>query len=193
MTAPKIYVPNDTANGAPGRLEAVRAFLNTVDLEAAARGAAVDDLGGWCTSSGLCPDAGEAALADLRAFREALRDLVEANGGEGDPGERWRAMEPYAARAGYGLRISPSGVPVLEPQGKGADAAIAAILAIVYDAVADGTWARLKACRKESCRWAFYDLSKNGSGAWCNMRVCGNRVKAARRRAREKSQKSREK
>jgi len=44
----------------------------------------------------------------------------------------------------------------------------------------DGTWARLKVCAEDACMWAFYDRSKNRSGNWCSMAVCGNRMKARR-------------
>ena len=46
------------------------------------------------------------------------------------------------------------------------------------NAVADGSWSRLKACRSETCRWAFFDAARNRSRAWCDMAVCGNRAKA---------------
>ncbi len=50
-------------------------------------------------------------------------------------------------------------------------------LIVSYAAVAmlDGTWSRLKACSE--CRWAFYDRSRNSTGNWCSMAVCGGRVK----------------
>ena len=41
----------------------------------------------------------------------------------------------------------------------------------------DGSWARLKACRNPDCHWAYYDRSHAGRGAWCDMAVCGNRMK----------------
>ena len=41
----------------------------------------------------------------------------------------------------------------------------------------DGSWSRLKACRNPECHWAFYDRSHAGRGAWCDMAVCGNRIK----------------
>jgi predicted RNA-binding Zn ribbon-like protein len=50
--------------------------------------------------------------------------------------------------------------------------------------MSDGTWARVKACRAEDCRWAFYDFSRNRSGTWCDMAVCGNRAKVRAYRAR---------
>jgi predicted RNA-binding Zn ribbon-like protein len=77
-------------------------------------------------------------------------------------------------------------VPVLRPLGTGSSATIAALLAIVYDAISEGTWSRLRACRKSSCRFAYYDRSKNASRAWCSMTTCGNREKAQRRRQRER-------
>ena len=44
---------------------------------------------------------------------------------------------------------------------------------------------RLKIC--PNCHWLFLDRSRNRSRAWCDMAVCGNRVKASRhyRRTRE--------
>lgn len=43
---------------------------------------------------------------------------------------------------------------------------------------------RVRACDADTCRWLFLDTSKNGSRRWCNMRVCGNRMKARRFQAR---------
>ena len=58
------------------------------------------------------------------------------------------------------------------------------LLAIVVEAQAAGTWARLKACPAEDCHWAFYDASRNRSRTWCSMQGCGNRAKARAYRAR---------
>ena len=38
----------------------------------------------------------------------------------------------------------------------------------------------VRECGSESCRWLFLDVSKNHSRRWCDMKVCGNRVKARR-------------
>jgi predicted RNA-binding Zn ribbon-like protein len=50
--------------------------------------------------------------------------------------------------------------------------------------MADGTWDRLKACAADDCHWAFYDHTRNRSGRWCSMAVCGNRAKVERFRER---------
>lgn len=44
--------------------------------------------------------------------------------------------------------------------------------------------AQIRTCDVDTCRWLFLDTSKNHSRRWCNMRVCGNRVKARRFQAR---------
>jgi predicted RNA-binding Zn ribbon-like protein len=141
-----------------------------------------DDLEGWCAGSDLCRGTLQGDFSRLRAFREALRGVLEANAGTRDAPSAWASLEPFAREASYGMRIDATGPPALEPAGHGAERTIAALLVIVYDAMRRGTWSRLRACRKPSCRWAYYDRSKNGSGAWCDMATCGNRMKAKRRR-----------
>jgi predicted RNA-binding Zn ribbon-like protein len=37
---------------------------------------------------------------------------------------------------------------------------------------------RIHFCRSETCRWLFLDASKNHSRRWCDMKICGNRMKA---------------
>lgn len=176
------------SSSAPGRLELVREFVNSVEIDSGADPlCGPDGLESWCTEGGRCAGLDAGALTLLREFREALRGALEANLGTADMASAWRALEPFAGRAGFKIRITGPGKPALEPQGSGPDAFVAEVFGIVYDAVADGTWQRLKACRKHTCRWAFYDRSKNGSGAWCNMAVCGNREKAHRRRLSSKN------
>jgi predicted RNA-binding Zn ribbon-like protein len=148
---------------APGDLELVRLLVNTLEVESG------DDalsspaaLQAWLQEHGLGRGA-EAAPADLhtaRRLREAIRSL--------------RA----AARARLALRFEPDGSARLEPVAAGVDGALGRLVAIVAGAMADGTWSRLKACRADDCRWAFYDHARNRSRQWCSMAVCGNRTKA---------------
>ena len=44
---------------------------------------------------------------------------------------------------------------------------------------------QIKTCDVATCRWLFLDTSKNHTRRWCNMRVCGNRMKARRFQARQ--------
>jgi predicted RNA-binding Zn ribbon-like protein len=44
---------------------------------------------------------------------------------------------------------------------------------------------QLRSCASDTCRWLFLDASKNQTRRWCDMRVCGNRMKARRFHARK--------
>jgi predicted RNA-binding Zn ribbon-like protein len=75
---------------------------------------------------------------------------------------------------------------VLAPEGGGARGAIGRIVALVAELAPTEEWKRLKTCRDENCRVAFYDQSRNRSRAWCSMEVCGNRDKQRGYRERHK-------
>ena len=62
---------------------------------------------------------------------------------------------------------------------------ISDVIAVALTTMLDGTWRRLKVCR--NCQWAFYDTSKNRSGSWCSMQLCGNRLKTRAYRTRRRS------
>ncbi|MDP9112033.1 MAG: CGNR zinc finger domain-containing protein [Candidatus Eremiobacteraeota bacterium] len=140
----------------------------------------------WIEAVGLpYNELGEGGLYRLRDLREAFRELLLAQSGQGDLGAARRRLAGFVRDARLRLEWGTGATPVLRPDESAPNVTESALLAIMYDSMADGTWLRMKACRKESCRWAFFDGSKNGSGAWCSMAICGNRVKAQRRRARE--------
>ena len=45
---------------------------------------------------------------------------------------------------------------------------------------------RIRACAADDCGWWFLDDTKNGSRRWCDMKICGNRDKVRRFRARQR-------
>jgi predicted RNA-binding Zn ribbon-like protein len=47
--------------------------------------------------------------------------------------------------------------------------------------------ARVSSCGADTCRWLFLDTSRNHSRRWCDMKVCGNRMKARRFQARHEA------
>jgi predicted RNA-binding Zn ribbon-like protein len=71
---------------------------------------------------------------------------------------------------------------------QGVDSFLGLISTALVEATLMGTWDRFKVCRSETCRWAFYDHSKNGRSCWCSMRVCGSRQKARTYRARQRAE-----
>jgi predicted RNA-binding Zn ribbon-like protein len=46
---------------------------------------------------------------------------------------------------------------------------------------------KLSACSNPECRWLFLDGSKNKGRRWCDMKLCGNRIKARRYRRRQRA------
>jgi len=167
-------------------LRRVLELVNTLEFDPPAdRLGTLDEARTWLAQSRL-PGAidSEADRERLVGLRQAIRPLLEANAGHADPGQAWAGLEPFASSSPFYL--CPGVDPSLSPAGSGLPATIATILATIYDAVRAGTWRRLKLCRESTCAWAFYDESKNGSGTWCSMRVCGNRNKARRRRERSR-------
>ena len=45
----------------------------------------------------------------------------------------------------------------------------------------------IRACANPECRWLFLDSSKNHTRRWCDMKICGNRIKARRFKAKTAS------
>lgn len=180
--------------GAPGRLEVVRRFVNTRDVEDGIEELDTPEATAtWLQSQGLPgPDrVSRAQLRRLTALREALRALMLANNSGADDQGALEHLRTEASRAPLQVRFDEGGDSALVPAAKGVDAVVGELLGIVHGAMADGTWPRLKACRSDTCEWAFYDRSRNRSGAWCSMAVCGNREKARSYRHRHGSGKSR--
>src|SRR5689334_8814536 len=153
---------------APGRLELLQRFINTHnhdfppdwDRIGSARSAQA-----WLRQKGLIGPREPISDVDagrLRDLREALRALLVG---------RPAALEPARVQ----IVVDGAGRTALEPDGRGADRAVATLLGILHEAQLNGDWDRMKACRQ--CEYAFFDRSKNRSAAWCAMSICGNRTK----------------
>jgi predicted RNA-binding Zn ribbon-like protein len=169
------------------RLDLVRDFVNTVDLETGVdRISTPEELADWYSEEGLVDDLVDLSNAEHReaiAVREAVRALLLANNGlESDTSAAGATLEDAGRKTRVGIRFD-GGKPVLAPEGSGASAALGRIVAAVAELATTPEWPRLKACRDDHCRVAFYDKSRNRSRAWCSMEVCGNREKARTFRA----------
>ena len=173
---------------APHPLRLVQAFVNTRDIENGIEELATPEaLREALLRIGVLgddrPELGEGDLRRALEVREALRELLLANNG-GRVGPQALATLERAARLGHvAIRFSDGGADLVA-EGRGVDGALGRILAVIPIAVADGTWARLKACPRDVCHWVFYDRSRNHSSTWCSMSVCGNRTKTRRYRER---------
>ena len=173
---------------APGTLALVQAFINTVDLEDGPEQLATpDQLRSWLAARELLDSEARLEASDLsRAIqlREALRELILANNAGAPEEQALATLNQLAGQARLVVRFGPDGQARLEPNGTDLEAALGRLLAIVYTAMVEGNWGRLKACRNDVCRWAFYDASKNQRSAWCSMAICGSKIKARNYRQR---------
>jgi predicted RNA-binding Zn ribbon-like protein len=177
---------------APGDLALVREFVNTLDIDEGLDGLSTpDELSAWLEKHGLLDAEVAASAGDVRRarlFREALRAaLLSNNDGRPVPKDAARTLDDVAARARLRLHVDADASARLEAEGRGVDGALGRLLVIVYRAMENDTWRRLKACRSDTCQWAFYDHSKNRSGHWCSMEVCGSRHKAQLYRERRRT------
>lgn len=168
---------------APPPLDVVQAFLNSVDLEDGPDAfSSVASLEAWVAT--YIPDAATTLDEDdrIRAItvREALRDIVG-----GDPsGEAAGRLQRILADIPLTMRLSHDGGLELVSTRDGIHAILARVMVAVHHATIDGSWQRLKICRNDVCRWAFYDASRNRSAVWCSMATCGSQAKARAYRAR---------
>lgn len=175
---------------APPPLNMVQDLLNTRCLESPA-----DELSSpaalalWFARSGLGVRGMAVGAADLRrvqAVREGLRTLVLGHGGA--PPDLALVQDLDAVATTIPLKVSFGVVGGLQPAARrAADVALGWLLIVVEDARSDGSWSRLKGCREPSCQWVYYDSSRNRSGRWCSMSICGTsnkqRALVERRRA----------
>ena len=158
----------DVPKAAPEPLRLVQRFVNTIDLSHDR-----EWLIAWLEEQGLeSPSAVD--LDRARAVREAIRELLYANGGHAAAGDPLALLEAAAAAAGLTIDF---GRLELVASADGLPGILGRVVIVCFAAMSDGGWVRLKCCRNVECRWAFYDYSKNRSATWCSMQICGNRTK----------------
>jgi predicted RNA-binding Zn ribbon-like protein len=192
MTGEKPAIDSPQPGGrapAPGELALVQAFVNTNDREGGTDSlASPEPAQEWLRERGLLgadDELADSELPWLRAVREALRARALANNGLPADERSIGVLDQAAART-LAVRFGAGG-PALEPIGSCTERAVGRLLAIVAEARQDGTWPRVKACRRDVCRWLFYDHSRNRASSWCSMAVCGNRTKTRAYRRRRKA------
>jgi predicted RNA-binding Zn ribbon-like protein len=173
------------ATTAPGGLALVQGLLNTrstssgaIDLldDASAAQQWLDEgliewgelTGSTVVEQNLTPR----ALVELRALRNRVRSYVA--------GDRTGVTidQPIAVVS------TVDGTLRTQPTGTGIRWVESAVWGAVLMAQDRDTLRRLKLCRNEYCGSAFYDRSKNNSGVWHDVHVCGNAANLRASRAR---------
>jgi predicted RNA-binding Zn ribbon-like protein len=183
--------PGDRAP-APGDLGLVQSFVNTrwdLEHDQEEQLGSPAELAAWLADHGLVEPGTKLTTADLKRtlnVREGLRALLFANNGATRDDEAIERLNRGLGRTALSVRFGTDTTPELTPRGRDLDAALGSLASIVALAQIDGTWSRMKACRGVHCGWAFYDHSRNQSGNWCSMTLCGSRSKAREYRRRKR-------
>jgi predicted RNA-binding Zn ribbon-like protein len=183
---------NGDADAAPGRLALIQQFANSYD-DLSGR----DDLASLATTSAWLTERGLLAPTDGRLssqqfevlcqLRRSIRGLCLANSGCERRAEDFALLNAVALQAGLHPLLEHNGQPTLEVDAATGLGSSGRLVAIVFNALWDGTWPRLKACPGDACNYAFYDHTRNNSRLWCSMARCGSRAKMRAYRTRRRS------
>ncbi len=182
------WVPAIETKPAPMPLLLVQSFVNTSEADVGTDLLADPaSAHAWLSAAGILPDLllDEPGLALVRDVRESIRSLLVHNAGGAAPTEEdLRPLASLARASRFRPQVAQDGLVSLEPDAGAGLRPMATLLLVVRDAQRDGSWTRLKACRNTDCQWAFFDRSHARRGAWCDMAVCGNRIKNRNLRSR---------
>jgi predicted RNA-binding Zn ribbon-like protein len=118
-------------------------------------------------------------LTLLIGVREGLREVLLGHAGHQAQASVLSELDRLLGGIPLTLRLSSGEASVRAAEDRVVHQVIAGILSAVITAPPE-EWARLKVCARDSCRWAFFDASRNRSGRWCSMAGCGNIVKMRR-------------
>jgi predicted RNA-binding Zn ribbon-like protein len=167
--------------GSRQALERLIGFVNTNDVQASQdRLRGPNETRSWLVAEGF--EAGKLDHDDWAAmisFREGVRAAAAANNGDGGDADAVAALRGAIDQLGFTVRVGADAsleVASTSPAGRALSSLVGALMA----AQADGSWARVKACARDSCRWLFYDTTRNRSRTWCTNSTCGSREKAKR-------------
>jgi predicted RNA-binding Zn ribbon-like protein len=169
---------------APGQLVLVQSFINSHYDLVLEHGRDLirtpESLADWLAARRLIAGHPGLKRSDVeRAIvaREGLRALAYVNNG-GSRRPDLTGLNVAARDASLEIRFADGAPQFISVGNTPLDRALGVILAIAAAALIDGSFSRLKACPGDDCGWAFYDHSRNQSGRWCSMSVCGARAKA---------------
>ena len=124
-------------------------------------------------------------LARVVAFREALHEITRGTDRPLFHAHAWRALVDAVDNVTFRLAVGREELDLVTQSPSPTSRILGGLALICRRAHDDETLRRLKSC--SHCEWAIYDTSKNNSGRWCSMYVCGGRhnARAYRRRMRD--------
>jgi predicted RNA-binding Zn ribbon-like protein len=141
------------------------------------------------------PASAERAMNDARAFRDALLSLVDdvantQNQPQSQPplSEAIAIFDAARRKAHESESLLWRGgrlILIPHPEEEGFDLPWLSLVRDAEELFCSPHASRIRICAAEGCGWAFLDLSKNGTRRWCSMKLCGNREKAIRYKAKK--------
>jgi len=178
----------------PPAVRLVRDFVNTYEPQTDDESlGTADALRNWLAAQHLLPSDAAVEEADVAAavtVREGLRNVLLGHAGHDPDPEAVEALRASLAHLPVRLDFTTDGYRLISTRADPVSQALGQVLDAVRESSQDGTWPRLKVCARDTCRWAFYDASRNQVRRWCSMAGCGNYVKmrARTQRAKERTQ-----
>ncbi|MFC0032747.1 CGNR zinc finger domain-containing protein [Micromonospora chaiyaphumensis] len=168
----------------PAAVGLVRDFVNTFEPQVDEESLATPDaLRDWFTERGVLPAGarlGPADLAAARTVREGLRAVLLGHAGHPADPDALRRLDDALAAVPVRLTLADGGPRLVAAGTRPLDVALAALVDAIRRCAQDQVWTRLKVCDRDTCRWAYYDASRNQARRWCSMAGCGNYVKMRR-------------
>ncbi|MGP3590715.1 CGNR zinc finger domain-containing protein [Vagococcus sp. WN89Y] len=139
-----------------------------------------DDVRDWLQQAGVqaAPDKPGALLAQARALREAIRQLIEARK-NGHP-LTLDTLNDFLATAQSHLQLSADESGTVQVQRLFPHNPLGVIAEQAAELLAHGQFAYIRQCEHPECTLWFYDKTKAHRRRWCSMALCGNRAKVAR-------------
>ena len=136
------------------------------------------------------PSGAAAALVEARRIRAALRALLER--GRSTAGQAARDAAVAEINRVLGRAVGTRRVDAVEdryvrtfvPVGDVFGGLVIPIVESAVDSLVRGEFDRIRTCADRRCPRHFADDTKSHTRRWCDMRTCGNRAKAQRRRRR---------
>jgi predicted RNA-binding Zn ribbon-like protein len=155
------------------------------------------DLASWARQVGLISSGDEAFLAAeaaadcrgsrrvlgrARSLREAIFDTFAALSEARLPAREITALEPWLQLAlGHSELVRDAGrYRWAATCGDRMQRVLFTVASSAGDLLTSWDLDRIGQCAGPDCRWLWVDRTRNQSRRWCDMAVCGNRVKARR-------------
>ncbi|WP_263415992.1 CGNR zinc finger domain-containing protein [Terriglobus albidus] len=131
------------------------------------------------------------SLSSTKRFRECLASILYAVvDGQAPPIDGVRSLSAFARTMRKSedlewcdsrLRWNAGGDRV-----RASDVPLRRLVSTALELLTSAEIDQLRACSNQECRWLFLDGSKNKARRWCDMKLCGNRIKARRYRSKQR-------